>query len=121
MMDTADSPDGRPLGPAAEVGAAGTTVAQLSTMVAQLSNRAIVGARGPADAVAADALEMSGRRATFGGDEGEPGEGGAGGAATSNITIFLRVRPVPRPSPRLLLDEADGGVEFNIPRDAVAG
>jgi hypothetical protein len=46
---------------------------------------------------------------------------GGGDGASSNITIFLRVRPAARASPRLLLQPADGGVEFNIPRDAVAG
>jgi hypothetical protein len=49
------------------------------------------------------------------------GAGDARNVAASNISIFLRVRPVARPSPRLLLDAADGSVEFNIPKDAVAG
>ena len=40
---------------------------------------------------------------------------------SSNIDLFLRVRPVARPSPRLSLDLAEQKVAFNIPRDAEAG
>ncbi len=47
--------------------------------------------------------------------------GGNRGGTVSNIAIFLRVRPVARPSPRMLVDATDACVEFNIPKDAVAG
>ena len=40
---------------------------------------------------------------------------------SNNIDIFLRVRPVARPSPRVALDLAEQRVSFNIPRDVEAG
>ena len=40
---------------------------------------------------------------------------------SSNIDIFLRVRPIGRPSARVQLDENDNKVEFNIPKEAAAG
>jgi kinesin family protein 6/9 len=40
---------------------------------------------------------------------------------SSSIDIFLRVRPVARPSPRVALDLAEQRVAFSIPRDAEAG
>lgn len=42
-------------------------------------------------------------------------------ASSSNIDIFLRVKPVPKQSTRLLIDAAENNVEFNIPRDLAAG
>lgn len=45
----------------------------------------------------------------------------SGGAASSRISVFLRVRPVARPSPRVALEAADAAVEFTVPRDAGAG
>lgn len=39
----------------------------------------------------------------------------------NNIDIFLRVRPVNRPSPRLSVDALENRVEFNIPKEASAG
>ena len=39
----------------------------------------------------------------------------------SNIDIFVRVKPVQRPSNRLGVDTSDSVVQFNIPRDASAG
>eukprot|EP00878_Enallax_costatus_P035968 GHUV01040234.1.p1 GENE.GHUV01040234.1~~GHUV01040234.1.p1 ORF type:complete len:170 (+),score=23.47 GHUV01040234.1:502-1011(+) len=39
----------------------------------------------------------------------------------NNIDIFLRVKPVPRPANRIVIDPLEGSVEFNIPRDAAAG
>eukprot|EP00879_Flechtneria_rotunda_P025732 GHRR01027371.1.p1 GENE.GHRR01027371.1~~GHRR01027371.1.p1 ORF type:complete len:323 (+),score=74.77 GHRR01027371.1:204-1172(+) len=39
----------------------------------------------------------------------------------ANIDIFLRIKPVPRPTNRILVDSLEGKVEFNIPRDAAAG
>lgn len=40
---------------------------------------------------------------------------------SSNIDIFVRIKPVDRPSSRLLVDSSEGRVEFNLPRDAAAG
>lgn len=39
----------------------------------------------------------------------------------TNIDIFVRVKPVPRLSTRLSLDQTEGKVEFHLPRDATAG
>ena len=39
----------------------------------------------------------------------------------NNIDIFLRVKPVLRPTNRIVIDPLEGSVEFNIPRDAAAG
>lgn len=39
----------------------------------------------------------------------------------NNIDIFLRIKPVPRPTNRIVIDPLEGSVEFNIPRDAAAG
>lgn len=49
------------------------------------------------------------------------GGGGGGGGDNSNIDIFLRVRPVKSPSNRLIVDQTENRVEFNIPRDARDG
>uniref|UniRef100_A0A383VGS4 Kinesin-like protein n=1 Tax=Tetradesmus obliquus TaxID=3088 RepID=A0A383VGS4_TETOB len=59
-------------------------------------------------------------------DDAEPGEGELATRAgqtgqSSNIDIFLRVKPVPRPTNRIVVDPLDGNVEFNIPRDSSAG
>jgi hypothetical protein len=43
------------------------------------------------------------------------------GGQSSNIDIFLRVKPVPRPTNRIVVDPLDGNVEFNIPRESSAG
>lgn len=40
---------------------------------------------------------------------------------TSSISIFLRVKPVARPTARIVLEPLDGNVEFRVPRDAAAG
>jgi hypothetical protein len=40
---------------------------------------------------------------------------------TSRISTFLRVKPVSRPTSRLLLEPLDGTVEFRVPRDLAAG
>ncbi len=40
---------------------------------------------------------------------------------TSRISTFLRVKPVNRPTSRLLLEPLDGTVEFRVPRDLAAG
>ncbi|KAL6757573.1 P-loop containing nucleoside triphosphate hydrolase protein [Haematococcus lacustris] len=39
----------------------------------------------------------------------------------ANIDIFVRIRPVAKPSPRLVVDNSDNRLEFNMPRDAAAG
>ena len=39
----------------------------------------------------------------------------------SAIDIFIRVRPVPKPSPLLEVDNSEGKVSFTIPRDEAAG
>lgn len=39
----------------------------------------------------------------------------------SNIDIFVRVRPVPKASTRLQVDQIENKVEFNLPRDAAQG
>lgn len=44
-----------------------------------------------------------------------------GKGENSNIDIFLRVRPVSKPSSRLAVDTQESKVEFSIPRDAAAG
>lgn len=40
---------------------------------------------------------------------------------SSNIDIFLRIRPTSKPSNRLLIDAEERKLEFNIPRDVAAG
>lgn len=47
--------------------------------------------------------------------------GAFGNAPLANIDIFLRVKPVPRPTNRIVIDPLDGNVEFNIPKDTAAG
>jgi hypothetical protein len=37
------------------------------------------------------------------------------------IAVFLRLRPVPRPSGRVLTGAEDGWVEFNVPKDTSQG
>ena len=44
-----------------------------------------------------------------------------GGAEQARIGIFLRLRPVARPSGRVLSSAEEGWVEFNVPRDATQG
>lgn len=39
----------------------------------------------------------------------------------SRISTFLRVKPVAKPTSRLILEPLDGNVEFRVPRDAAAG
>lgn len=41
--------------------------------------------------------------------------------ATSRISTFLRVKPVARPTARLVVEPLDGTVEFRVPRDLAAG
>lgn len=43
------------------------------------------------------------------------------GAEAASIDIFVRVKPVPKASPRLAVDTLENKVEFNIPRDVAAG
>ncbi len=45
----------------------------------------------------------------------------SGGAESARIAIFLRLRPVPRPSSRILASPEEGWVEFNVPREATQG
>lgn len=40
---------------------------------------------------------------------------------SSTIDIFLRVKPVPKPSSKLIVDLTDCKVEFNLPKDTTAG
>lgn len=40
---------------------------------------------------------------------------------SSRISTFLRVKPVARPTGRILLEPLDGSVEFRVPRDQAAG
>lgn len=40
---------------------------------------------------------------------------------TSRISTFLRVKPVAKPTSRILLEPLDGNVEFRVPRDIAAG
>jgi hypothetical protein len=59
-------------------------------------------------------------------DDAEHGEGESATPAgqaghSSNIDIFLRVKPVPRSTNRIVLNPLDGNVEFNIPRESSAG
>jgi hypothetical protein len=59
-------------------------------------------------------------------DDAEPAEAeldteAALGGQSSNIDIFLRVKPVPRPTNRIVVDPLDGNVELNIPRESSAG
>jgi hypothetical protein len=42
-------------------------------------------------------------------------------AENSAIDIFLRLRPVPRPSTRVIVNPTEAEVEFNIPKQAAAG
>lgn len=44
-----------------------------------------------------------------------------GGAEQARIGIFLRLRPVARPSGRVVSSAEEGWVEFNVPRDATQG
>jgi hypothetical protein len=37
------------------------------------------------------------------------------------ISIFLRVRPVPNPAPKVEIDAEEGHVAFNLPRDVAGG
>lgn len=43
------------------------------------------------------------------------------GPENSNIDIYLRVKPVAKPSSQVVLDQAENKLEFNIPREASAG
>lgn len=43
------------------------------------------------------------------------------GVAFNSIDTFLRIKPVPRPTNRIVIDPLDGNVEFSIPRDTAAG
>ncbi|PNW88606.1 hypothetical protein CHLRE_01g036800v5 [Chlamydomonas reinhardtii] len=45
----------------------------------------------------------------------------APGPEVAGIDIFVRVKPVPKPSPRLGIDNSENKVEFNIPRNEAAG
>jgi hypothetical protein len=47
--------------------------------------------------------------------------GGSGSPSSCHISIFLRVRPTPRPTNRIVLEPLDGDVAFHMPRDAAAG
>ena len=40
---------------------------------------------------------------------------------SSNIDIYLRIRPVAKASNQLLVDHTENKVEFNLPRSAGAG
>ena len=53
-------------------------------------------------------------------DEGGRSEGGEQ-AEQARIAIFLRLRPVPRPTPRITCSTEDNWVEFQVPRDATQG
>ncbi|EFJ44922.1 Kif6 type kinesin-like protein, partial [Volvox carteri f. nagariensis] len=37
------------------------------------------------------------------------------------IDIYVRIKPVPRPSPRLVVDTSENKIEFNIPKNESAG
>lgn len=43
------------------------------------------------------------------------GQGGGGGNS-AHVDIFVRIKPVPKPSGRLMVEAAESKVEFNIPR-----
>lgn len=43
------------------------------------------------------------------------GQGG-GGNNSAHVDIFVRIKPVPKASNRLLVDPSENKVEFNIPR-----
>ncbi|MEW5312344.1 MAG: hypothetical protein WDW38_003985 [Sanguina aurantia] len=43
------------------------------------------------------------------------------GPENSNIDIYLRVKPVSKPSSQVVLDQAESKLEFNIPREVSAG
>jgi len=42
-------------------------------------------------------------------------------SSSKQIDIFLRVKPVTRPTDRITLDSLESTVAFNIPRDSAAG
>jgi kinesin family protein 6/9 len=42
-------------------------------------------------------------------------------AENANIDIFLRVKPVPRPSDKLFIDNNENKLEFVIPRSLAQG
>ncbi|GIM04993.1 hypothetical protein Vretimale_9468, partial [Volvox reticuliferus] len=45
----------------------------------------------------------------------------APGPEVSGIDIYVRIKPVPRASPRLAIDTTENKIEFNIPRNEAAG
>ncbi|KAG2448578.1 hypothetical protein HYH02_006469 [Chlamydomonas schloesseri] len=45
----------------------------------------------------------------------------APGPEVAGIDIFVRIKPVSKPSPRLAIDNLENKVEFNIPRNEAAG
>lgn len=47
--------------------------------------------------------------------------GGVEKGGNAHIDIFVRIKPQPKPSPRLALDLPENRVEFNLPREAAAG
>lgn len=45
----------------------------------------------------------------------------AQGPQAQRIAVFLRLRPVARPSGRILASPQDGWVQFDVPKDAAQG
>jgi hypothetical protein len=54
-------------------------------------------------------------------EEAEPPVEQAAIDNTSKISTFCRVKPVAKPTNRIVLEPLDGRVEFRVPRDAAAG
>lgn len=44
-----------------------------------------------------------------------------GKAQNTHIDIFVRIKPVPKPTPRLQWEPTESKLEFNLPREAAAG
>lgn len=42
-------------------------------------------------------------------------------SAKSHVNVFIRLRPVPRKSPKVAIDSDDGTITFHIPREESAG
>ena len=55
----------------------------------------------------------------FGNEVAESGQNG--GCGSSRIATFLRLRPSPHASPRIVVDGTESSVEFRVPRDTAAG
>mmetsp|Transcript_31029 Transcript_31029/g.80829 ORF Transcript_31029/g.80829 Transcript_31029/m.80829 type:complete len:928 (+) Transcript_31029:376-3159(+) len=49
------------------------------------------------------------------------GDGGTQAGGSAHVDIYVRIRPVPKASSRVVVEHSENKLEFNIPRDATQG